>query len=203
LAYLGGNERRQRPACNVAHDDCGFGSPRDSRSLSVWRGSFGNQLSAACIASIDVSFEVDDGLHRADGAAKPSSGKSPHPTANQNPKPLLSSSDVTTCINRSIDQSTSGDLQSILHFAMASIRAPQAARLLRAISQSPRLTARRFESTQQSSSIIKSRAPVNEPASPELSQAAKHNQPDYAAHIDRATSCVLPAQDRSASSILA
>lgn len=75
---------------------------------------------------------------------------------------------------------------------MASLRTPQAARLLRAISQTPQLTARRFESTQQSASIVKARAPVNEPAPPAPSQGGSHNQPDYAARIDNATSCVSP-----------
>lgn len=73
---------------------------------------------------------------------------------------------------------------------MASLRTPQAARLLRAVSQGPRLTARRFESTQQSDSIVKARAPVSEPAPPALSQGGKHNQPDYTARIDNATSYV-------------
>lgn len=62
--------------------------------------------------------------------------------------------------------------------------------MLRAISQTPRLTARRFESTQQSDSIVKARAPVHEPAPPAPSQGGKNNQPDYAARIDNATSCV-------------
>lgn len=77
---------------------------------------------------------------------------------------------------------------------MASLRTPQAARMLRAISQTPQLTARRFESTQQSASIVKARAPVSEPAPPAPSQGGSHNQPDYAARIDNATSCVNPPQ---------
>ena len=77
---------------------------------------------------------------------------------------------------------------------MASLRTPQAARLLRAISQTPQLTARRFESTQQSASIVKARAPVSEPAPPATSQGSRHNQPDYAARIDNATSCVKSPQ---------
>ncbi|ROW08075.1 hypothetical protein VPNG_06092 [Cytospora leucostoma] len=80
---------------------------------------------------------------------------------------------------------------------MASLRAPQAVRMLRAISQTPRLTARRFESTQQSSSIVKQRAPVNEPASPPSEAVApKPNQPDYAAHVDTATSTFTPVPKR-------
>ncbi|KKY35430.1 putative nadh-ubiquinone oxidoreductase 21 kda subunit [Diaporthe ampelina] len=75
---------------------------------------------------------------------------------------------------------------------MASLRTPQAARLLRAISQTPQLTARRFESTQQSASIVKARAPVSEPAPPATSQGSRHNQPDYAARIDNATSTFTP-----------
>lgn len=77
---------------------------------------------------------------------------------------------------------------------MASFRSPQAARLLRAMSQTPRVTARRFESTQQSPSIVKARAPVSEPAPPAPSQGGSPNQPDYAACIDNATSCVNTAQ---------
>lgn len=77
---------------------------------------------------------------------------------------------------------------------MASLRTPQAARMLRAISQTPQLTARRFESTQQSASIVKARAPVSEPAPPAPSQGVGHNQPDYTARIDNATSCVYPPQ---------
>lgn len=73
---------------------------------------------------------------------------------------------------------------------MASLRTRQAARMLRAISQTPELAARRFESTQQSASIVKARAPVSEPAPPAPSQGGSHNQPDYAARIDNATSYV-------------
>ncbi|KAJ0118948.1 hypothetical protein J7T55_013204 [Diaporthe amygdali] len=79
---------------------------------------------------------------------------------------------------------------------MASLRTPQAARMLRAISQTPRLTARRFESTQQSDSIVKARAPVHEPAPPAPSQGGKNNQPDYAARIDNATSTFTPVPKR-------
>lgn len=66
--------------------------------------------------------------------------------------------------------------------------------MLRAISQTPQLAARRFESTQQSASIVKARAPVSEPAPPAPSQGVSHNQPDFAARIDNATSCVKPHQ---------
>lgn len=71
---------------------------------------------------------------------------------------------------------------------MASLRAPQASRLLRAVSsRGPQITARRYES----SSIIKAQQPVHEPAPPAPSQGAVgHNQPDYGAHIDKATSYV-------------
>ncbi|KAL1869928.1 ndufs4 NADH dehydrogenase Fe-S protein subunit [Diaporthe australafricana] len=79
---------------------------------------------------------------------------------------------------------------------MASLRTPQAARLLRAISQTPQLTARRFESTQQSASIVKARAPVNEPAPPAPSQGGTKNQPDYSARIDNATSTFTPVPKR-------
>ncbi|KAK7715076.1 ndufs4 NADH dehydrogenase Fe-S protein subunit [Diaporthe eres] len=79
---------------------------------------------------------------------------------------------------------------------MASLRTPQAARMLRAISQTPQLTARRFESTQQSASIVKARAPVSEPAPPAPSQGGSRNQPDYAARIDNATSTFTPVPKR-------
>jgi len=62
------------------------------------------------------------------------------------------------------------------------------------MSQTPRVTARRFESTQQSPSIVKARAPVSEPAPPAPPQGVSPNQPDYAARIDNATSCVNLAQ---------
>lgn len=71
---------------------------------------------------------------------------------------------------------------------MASLRTTQAAKLLRAVSsRSPQITTRRYES----SSIIKAKQPVNEPAPPAPSQGAVgQNQPDYGAHIDKATSYV-------------
>lgn len=68
--------------------------------------------------------------------------------------------------------------------------------MLRAISQTPQLTARRFESTQQSASIVKARAPVSEPAPPAPSQGGSRNQPDYAARIDNATSTFTPVPKR-------
>lgn len=78
-----------------------------------------------------------------------------------------------------------GDIEPT-QFPMASLRAPQASRLLRAVcSRGPQITARRYES----SSIIKANQPVHEPAPPAPSQGAVgHNQPDYGAHIDKATS---------------
>ncbi|KAG8166994.1 hypothetical protein KVR01_002683 [Diaporthe batatas] len=79
---------------------------------------------------------------------------------------------------------------------MASLRTPQAARLLRAMSQAPRIAARRFESSQQSPSIVKARAPVSEPAPPAPSQGGISNQPDYAARIDNATSTFTPVPKR-------
>lgn len=79
---------------------------------------------------------------------------------------------------------------------MASLRTPQAARMLRAMSQTPRVAARRFESSQQSSSIVKARAPVSEPAPPAPSQGSSPNQPDYSARIDTATSTFTPVPKR-------
>lgn len=73
---------------------------------------------------------------------------------------------------------------------MASLRTSQAARLLRTVSsRTPQVAARRFESS-STSSIVKAKAPVNEPAPPEPSVGNAHNQPDYGCHIDIATSYV-------------
>lgn len=57
--------------------------------------------------------------------------------------------------------------------------------MLRAVSsRAPQLTTRRYES----SSIVKGLQPAHEqPLEPELGSASK-NQPDYGAHIDKATS---------------
>lgn len=73
---------------------------------------------------------------------------------------------------------------------MTSLRTPQALRLLRAATSQPlQVAGRRYES----SSIVKAKQPQNEaPAPPEPSQGAVgHNQPDYGAHIDKATSYAL------------
>lgn len=69
---------------------------------------------------------------------------------------------------------------------MASLRTQQAARLLRTASSRPaQLTTRRYES-----SIVKARQPAHEQPLEPTQQG--HNQPDYAVHIDKATSYALP-----------
>lgn len=68
---------------------------------------------------------------------------------------------------------------------MASLRTHQAARMLRAVSsRTPQLTARRYES----SSIIKGQQPVHEQPLEPAQGSTAHNQPDYGAHFDKATS---------------
>ncbi|EOO03821.1 putative nadh-ubiquinone oxidoreductase 18 kda protein [Phaeoacremonium minimum UCRPA7] len=72
---------------------------------------------------------------------------------------------------------------------MASLRTASAARLLRAASHTRPIAARRFETTL---SATQARPPVNEPTLPESS----HNQPDYEAQIDKATSTFTPVPKR-------
>ncbi|KAF3767528.1 hypothetical protein M406DRAFT_355606 [Cryphonectria parasitica EP155] len=72
---------------------------------------------------------------------------------------------------------------------MASLRTPQAARMLRAA------TSRfvHFDGLRHSStSIINARRPQNEPSQGAVGQ----NQPDYGAHIDKATSTFTPVPKR-------